>query len=355
MRLNKIILGVVGIGTFITVFIGAFLLNSRTTEENLNNNSKDSHTLQTLISEEAEEFEVEKESTEKTEEEVDQANSFEGEEVIRATFTCSVTRVESSKSAEKDITLEDGKNGEEIFGKTFDLGGNKERTIFAYLEEVNTSVYLKIRIVDKENGSNVLDRSFSAFTPCMKNKCYVYVHKDYITVIEMAEDSSGWYDGYYYLSYDPGLNHSSFDENWNYKETITVYDIDGSIEKILGITRELSPVYAKGEKECWIEMPDERWCYSSISIRSENTEFLSTEQEFCDLANSLLSQYTVENINCKEISLENYWNGLEVEEKELFNNMLKIDTTCSYGILDSDGIVTSDIEFFINAKRERTE
>lgn len=273
---------------------------------------------------------------------------------LHGTYVSKTTAVQTnsgiSRKTESTLEWEDGSDSKEIMRKHIDLGGGCSREIMVYLglSSYDHSVVIVSEYI--ENGITTKTKTFPAFSISTKNQCYIILENDYLAIVDKTEKTEGWYDGYYHLSYDIGANGSSQAFGWGYTERIIIYDIFNDLDEILSVTREMhaDPTV----EDCTLKTSDGKWTYASGygSVSSSGSALLSTEQEFCDKANSALSEYFGDAVNVTRTSWENRWYRLLVNQDALPKSTLKIDSTASYGQRTKDDAVVSNIEICFNQK-----
>lgn len=277
-------------------------------------------------------------------------NSFHGTYVSKTTAVQTDSGI--SRINESTLTWEDGSDSKEIMRKHIDLGGGCSHEITVYLGSQSYNHSVVIVSEYNENDITIKTKTFPAFSISTKNQCYIILEDDYLAIIDKTEKTEGWYDGYYHLSYDIEANGSSEAFGWGYTERIVVYDIFNDLDEILSVTREM---YADPTVEdCTLKNSDGKWKYASgySSVSSADSVLLSTEQEFCDKANSALFEYFGDAVNVTRTSWENRWYRLLINQDALPKSALKIDSTASFGQRTEDDAVVSNINIYFNQKDE---
>lgn len=277
-------------------------------------------------------------------------NSFRGTYISKTTAAQTDSGI--SRTVKSTLEWEDGSDSKEIMRKHIDLGGGCSCEITVYLGSPGYDHSVVIVSEYNENGITTKTKTFPAFSISAKNQCYIILKNDYLAIIDKTEKTEGWYDGYYHLSYDIEANGSSESFGWGYTERIVVYDIFNDLDEILSVTREM---YANPAVEkCTLKNSDGKWTYASGygSVSSPDSVLLSTEQEFCDKANSALFEYFGDAVNVTRTSWENRWYRLLVNQDALPKSALKIDSTASFGQQVEDDAVVSNINIHFNQKEE---
>lgn len=278
---------------------------------------------------------------------------------IHGTFVSKTTTKQTgsgnSRTADSSLRWDDGSDSKEVMKKRIDLedGSSCEITVYLGSQSHKHSVVIVSEYI--KDGMPIKTKIIPVFSISAKNQCYVVAENDYLAVIGKTEKTEGWYDGYYYLSYDIGANGSSQSFGWSYADSIVVYDISNDLSEILSVSRELydNPLVEKST----LQYGKEKWIYASGfgSVSSDNTTLLSTEQEFCDKANSFLYSYFDDAVYITRTSWETRWYRLIVDKNRLPQDTLKIDSSASYGQLIEGETTVSDIDILLNQRDEPHE
>lgn len=271
-------------------------------------------------------------------------NHIEGEYIALITRKGNGCKVEESTKFS-----EDSKDGA-VFYKALNRNNNLKEIICVYLtDEEDSRIFLKCEDLKEDEMGSRNSYTIGLAQPHMKSRCYCAVKEHYLIVTELAEISEGWYDGYYYLAYD---NSDINSDNLFYEEKITVYDLNDNFEEKLEITRKIVP--KNNLKEFEISKSNDKIVYASgyKSYSCNSAEMISTEQEFCDRANSFLDDFSIDWIRLARTSWENRWYRLEIDESSIPTDMVKVDFKCSNGKINADGNVISDIAITVNADKE---
>lgn len=272
------------------------------------------------------------------------------------TYVSKTTKVKTDsgirRTEESTLKWEDGSDSTEIMRKRISLGDGYSCEIKVYLGSPSYTHSVVISAEYFNDDTRIMARRFPAFSISTQNQCYIILENDYLALISKTEKTEGWYDGYYHLSYDLGANGLSQAYGWGYTESIVVYDISNDLNEILSVTREM---YADPAVEkCTLENSVGKWIYASgySSFSSTDSVILSTEQEFCDKANGALSEYFGDAVNVTRTSWENRWYRLLVNQDDLPQDALKIDSSASFGQRAEDDTVVSNIDIYFNQKDE---
>ena len=269
---------------------------------------------------------------------------------LYAAYSASTVKEGSKFSMKDEMKFKEGSNGGAVYYKTLNSDGNSDRAVCIYFTEDNNGIRLNAEYYD-----NFYSHSMSLATPHMKNRCYCLVKGDYLVYVELAEKSEGWTNNYYYLSSEEALNNTSVgSNNHKFEEKACVYKLNKELNTVFEITRTIEPHTNYVLKKCEISQDDNTWIYASgyNGYNNDSAVFFETEQEFCDRANQLFGDISVDCFTYNRTSWENRWCRLEVDESDIPSEMVKVDFSCSYGVIDDNGTVNSDIEITINADKE---
>src|SRR5699024_4049976 len=91
------------------------------------------------------------------------------------------------------------------------------------------------------------------------------------------------------------------------------------------------------------------------SYTDNGAELVSTQQEFCDRANDLLKNSSLNCITLNKTSWNNRWYGLHIDESSIGEDMVKVEFSISEATVDENGDEVSDIVIKINDEQPQEE
>ncbi|MDO5410186.1 MAG: hypothetical protein Q4F21_06990, partial [Lachnospiraceae bacterium] len=92
--------------------------------------------------------------------------------------------------------------------------------------------------------------------------------------------------------------------------------------------------------------------YSSYT--AEGAEFVSTQQDFCNRVNELLKSCSLDCITMNKTSWNNRCYGMNIDEKGLNEDMVKVDFSSLEPVLDENGDEVTDIVITINDEKQQS-
>lgn len=180
--------------------------------------------------------------------------------------------------------------------------------------------------------------------PEMKKRCYAIINDHCLVSINISEKED--------------IARSDISENaMCFKEEISVYELTGSsAEKLFSIERELESG-ENGTKDFKISEGSKRIIYAAgySSYTAEGAEFVSTQHEFCDLTNNLLSDNSIDCVTLNATSWSNRWYGMEIDEGGINSDMVKVDFSFSDEFTDENGDKNTNIVMTINDIKDQSD
>ena len=238
---------------------------------------------------------------------------------------------------EADRTVYDEKFTEDSHGgivlyKNLTSEGETEGQVCIYLSD---SEYNGIALVEQYiynmdgsgtgTGVNLLAR------PKTKNNCYVRVGSNYFICVEQEEEKD-------------------VTGNLTYTENITAYKLARRNSKsIYTISRKMT-FGTSLLKEYKIQTESDYIIYAEgyTSYTADGAQFVSTEQEFCDKANTLISNMAGDDIRIVEASWDNRWNSVSIDESQNKDDVVKVSMSSSEPYIDENGDEIKDIVIRVN-------
>lgn len=223
----------------------------------------------------------------------------------------------TSHTISYNTTFNDNSNGGAVFYKILKNTDCPNGLLCVYLDADQKGIAAKVSFIyDYKKSESSYTTTIS--TSDVNNRCYCVIYNDCLLTIELLEHRE--------------LSKSSFYDDEYYEEKITAYDFIGEeMSKKFEITRRTEPRITGNLKNYTITQGDTELKYVEGygSYKDPQAEFLSTEQDFCDKGNELLSVIDSECVSLLKTSWDDRWNGLNIDESNLNKNMVKIDFTTS--------------------------
>lgn len=248
------------------------------------------------------------------------------------------------KSYSYEEKLDDSANGGAIFYKIVDTENSPDNFVCAYISDdyQEDTVQLVINHYEdyKAQSGGI---SFPLIWERGGSRCYVAVVNELLVCVTMGEDTP--------------LTADSTEEQ-DYQEEITVYDMASdfdSSDKLFSISRDLS--YRNREFKTFIiedgkESQKIRYSSGYDYYNPTEDELVTTQQEFCDRANQLLGEYSIDFISLDKTSWNNRWFGMSIDESSLGTDMVKVDFSLSDSGTDENGDEIQNLEIDINKEKE---
>lgn len=280
---------------------------------------------------------------------------------LHGMYTSTVTHQMNSTSLDSEIIeLDSGYRSGALFYDVVNDENDRKNIVCVYLDSDDDTYTLNVSIkvdyfeLDEQKiASNIHTMVYNASK--MKAKYYFSVNGRYLTVVELAEHSEGFFDQYYYLARDVDEHDTSLTSaDYFYEERVCLYDLNNNLDNVVEMNRKITPPNPNETKICNISYGDEIFSYALgfASYTYEGATLLTTEQEFCDKANELLHSFSVDAIKVTRTSWQNRWYRLEIDENDIPDNMVKVDFSCSPGITDGNSHVSSEVTISKNAEKE---
>ena len=258
--------------------------------------------------------------------------------------TTHVTGTEGGKSYSHETTLDDSSNSGAVFYKVADTEEYPNNFVCVYIsdeyQEGNVQLVIN-RYKDYKEQSGGISFPLVWEWSANKSRCYVAVVNDLLVCITMEEGT-------------PVSAVSADDKEYN--EEITAYnmsdDFDSS-DELFTISRKLS--YRSREfKDYSIEEGNQRIRYSAgyDYYNETDDERVTTQQEFCNRANNLLAENSINFISLNKSSWNNRWFGMNIDEGSLGTDMVKVDFTLTSAGTDTNGDAIQDLAIEINKEKE---
>lgn len=248
-----------------------------------------------------------------------------------------------TKTTTYDEKIEEDSKGGSVFYKTVGSDG----LICVYVsDDENTGILLKADYSYNKKNSFSGGLTTSVSTPRTKN-CryesinYAIVEDNYFACVELSEQED------------------IINDDLIYKEVITVYKLtDSSYENMYTITRKLKYDMDMNETKEFNIQSDSEWIVYAAGYESytaEGAECVPTQQEFCNKANELLKNSSLDCIILNKTSWNNRWFGTSIDESGINDSMVKIDFSSSDPTVDENGDEVTDIVIKVNTEKQQLE
>lgn len=235
-----------------------------------------------------------------------------------------------TKRTTYDEKIKEDSKGGSIFYKTVNLEGKKDGLVCVYLS-------------DSENNGIFLKTNYGHYTTTLsspspsKNRCYAIVKNDYFVSVELSEEKD------------------FVDDDLVYNEEISIYKLNSDdMEEMYSISRELES--GANKLKTFEIKSDSEWIIYAAgygSYTAEGAEFVSTQQDFCNRANEILKSCSLDCITLNKTSWNNRWFGMDIDEKGINDNMVKVDFSSSDPVVDENGDEVTDIFIKINDEKQQ--
>ena len=281
--------------------------------------------------------------------------------LLHGVYTSTVTHQMNNASLDSEIIeLDDNCKGGALFYDVVNEENGRKNIICVYLVQDDDSYTLNVSLkadyfeLDEEgNVSSIHTIGYSA--PKMKARYYFSVTGSYLTVIELAEDSGGFFEQHYYLARDVDEHDTSLTSaDYFYEEKVCIFDLNNNLDMVGEISRKITPPNPNETKMCQLSYGDDIFAYASgfTSYTYEGATLLITEQEFCNKANELLHNLSISELTFTRTSWANRWYRLEINENGISDYMVKVDCSVTAGIPYGNGHVSSKVTIAKNAEKE---
>ena len=245
-----------------------------------------------------------------------------------------------SRRTTYDTRFNENSKGGSIFYRTVKTEKYPSGLVCVYLaDDENGGIALNTTYVYdyKSDGSS---HTTTIAMPKIKNRCYAIIHDDYFVTVEFSEEES-----------------ISDADKLIYEETITAYNLNNDLEQEFEIRREINPDDDAEKKQYHIREGNSNWLYAygynNTTFTGEGLKFISTEQEFCDKANELLHNISINNcVQFNKSSWNNRWYGTVIDESGIGKDMVKVDFITSPPVTDTNSDEVSDIIITTNAEKQ---
>ena len=240
-------------------------------------------------------------------------------------------------SHKKEMIKETSKTGAVYFKEVLSENGNNGLVCVYFSDDENGYAKLEVDyIYDYSNGfSSSYSIGLSNLTE--NNRCYVIVKDDYLAYVEFSEK--------------PKFSNGDL----TYCEKITVYRLMSSgVDEIYTISRELTT--GEYELKQFEIKTDTEWIIYAAGygkFTAEGAEFVTTQQEFCDKANELLQESSIDYLIFNKTSWNNRWFGISIDESGISEDMVKIDFLSSEPVINEKDEEVIDIVVKINDEKQQ--
>lgn len=257
-----------------------------------------------------------------------------------------ITSQGGGQSSSYETSLNESSNGGAVFYKTADTEEYPNTFVCAYISDEYQEGYVRLVI---NHYQDYIESSGGISFPilwdhdCSKSRCYVAVVNDLLVCVSMEEGTP--------VFAEPA-------EEKEYEEKITVYDMSADFDsesELFMISRKLT--YRDRElKDYFIQEGEQRIRYTAgyDYYAATEDERVTTQQEFCDRANKLLADYSINFISLEKSSWNNKWFGMSVDESSVGTDMVKVDFTLTDADTDANGDKVQDMVIEINKEKEET-
>lgn len=242
-----------------------------------------------------------------------------------------IGHVEEDRTVYNEKFTEDSHGGIVLY-KNLTLEGETEGEVCIYLSDSEfNGIALVEQYIYNMGGSEIGTDVNLLTSPKTENNCYVRVGSNYFICVEQEEekDAAG---------------------NLTYIENITAHKLARRNSKeMYTISRKLT-FGTSLFKEYKIQTESDYMIYAEgyTSYTADGAQFVSTEQEFCDKANTLISNMTGDDIRITETSWDGRWNSVSIDESKNKDNVVKVSMSSSEPYVDENGDEIKDIAIRVN-------
>lgn len=238
---------------------------------------------------------------------------------------------------EADRTVYDEKFTEDSHGgivlyKNLTSEGETEGQVCIYLSDSEfNGIALVEQYIYNMDGSGTGTGVNPLASPKTKNNCYVRVGSNYFICVEQEEEKD-------------------VTGNLTYTENITAHKLARrNSKRLYTISRKLT-FGTSLLKEYKIQTESDYIIYAEgyTSYTADGAQFVSTEQEFCDKANTLISNMTGDDIRITETSWDNRWDSVTIDESQNKDDVVKVSMSSSEPYIDTNGDEIKDIVIRVN-------
>lgn len=247
------------------------------------------------------------------------------------TYGKRVGHVEEDRTVYDEKFTEDSHGGIVLY-KNLTSEGETEGEVCIYLSDSEfNGIALGEQYIYNMGGAEIDTEVNILASPKTKNSCYVRVGSNYFICVEQEEEKDAV-------------------GNLTYTENITAHKLARRNSKVIyTISRELT-FGTSLLKEYKIQTESDYTVYAEgyTSYTADGAQFVSTEQEFCDKANTLISDMTSDDIRIAEASWDSRWNSVSIDESQNKDDVVKVSMSSSEPYIDETGDEIKDIVIRVN-------
>ena len=246
-----------------------------------------------------------------------------------------------STSITYDEKFKEDSQGGAVFFKTVAPDEKTEGWVCIYLSDnENNGIALNATYSYSVDGKESSLYGITLAMPTRNKRCYAIINDKVLAIAQLSEQED-----------------ISNRDKLIYVENITVYRLaETGFEELYTISRTVES-NVKELKNFEIQKDSERIIYVAgyDSYTDNGAELVSTQQEFCDRANDLLKNSSLNCITLNKTSWNNRWYGLHIDESSIGEDMVKVEFSISEATVDENGDEVSDIVIKINDEQPQEE
>ena len=247
------------------------------------------------------------------------------------TYGKRIGHTEADRPVYDEKFTEDSHGGIVLY-KNLTSEGETEGEVCIYLSDSEfNGIALGERYIYNMGGVEIDTEVNILASPKTKNSCYVRVGSNYFICVEQEEEKDAV-------------------GNLTYTENVTAHKLARRNSKVIyTISRKLT-FGTSLLKEYKIQTESDYTIYAEgyTSYTVDGAQFVSTEQEFCDKANTLISDMTGDDIRIAEASWDNRWNSVSIDESQNKDDVVKVSMSSSEPYIDETGDEIKDIVIRVN-------
>ncbi len=246
-----------------------------------------------------------------------------------------------STSITYDEKFKEYSQGGAVFYKAVAPDEKTEGWVCTYLaDDENNGIALNATYSYSVEGQDADYYGVTLAMPAKINRCYAIIGDDVLASVQLTEQED-----------------VSDKDELIYSESIAIYRLtDSGLKDLYTISRTIGS-NEKELKNFVIRSDAEQIIYAAgySSYTADGAEFVSTQQEFCDRANALLKNCSLDCITLNKTSWINRWYGMSIDENGIGNDMVKVDFVISEATIDENGDEENDIVITMNDEKQREE
>lgn len=255
----------------------------------------------------------------------------------------------SGSETTEETKFLDGTKGGAVLYKNLTFEDNTKGGISVYLcdDDENNEITLKARYTDDKNYSRDMELASPKIydteltSPEMIETCYPIIGQNHFAFVVQREEKE--------------LKTG----DWTYMEFIFIYELTpGEVKDSYLIHRYMnreSAIISAGivnfsgtdaEETSYTNIKG----YSDLTSEDDRVTYVATEQEINDQIRKVLQDNLLECINVKEMSPEDRWNEIHVDQNSTKNAIAKVEFASANPHTDENGDEVTDITITVNGE-----